>query len=51
MAIVLQINGNTGTVVFPETFDFGEEVPDIKDLFTELMKMRFKIFRKIRLKM
>ena len=30
---------------------FGEEVPDIKDLFTELMKMRFKIFRKIRLKM
>lgn len=28
MAIVLQIAGNVGTVIFPETFDFGEETPD-----------------------
>ena len=34
MAIVLQINGNTGTVVFPETFDFGEEVPDFANANT-----------------
>lgn len=28
MAIVLQIAGNVGTVIFPETFDFGDETPD-----------------------
>lgn len=28
MAIVLQITGNVGTVIFPETFDFGDETPD-----------------------
>lgn len=28
MAIVLQIAGNVGTVIFPGTFDFGKETPD-----------------------
>lgn len=28
MVIVLQITGNVGTVIFPEAFDFGDEVPD-----------------------
>ncbi len=34
MAIVLQIAGNVGTVIFPETFDFGEETPDFTNADT-----------------
>ena len=34
MAIVLQIAGNVGTVIFPKTFDFGDETPDFTNTDT-----------------